>query len=670
MSTLVRSPWTVQDSARLYRITGWGSPYFQVNASGHVEVTPTGQPSQLKSSGKDQAGCLDLDPELTDPRSLESSVAYSNGIDLYQLVTDLQARGLQLPLLIRFPDIVADRIRLVCESFNQAIAAAGYPNVYRGVYPVKVNQQRHLVEEVVTHGRPFQFGLEAGSKPELLIALANLDTPGSLLVCNGYKDRDYIETALLAQRLGRTPIIVIERLHELALVVEISNQLGIAPILGVRAKLSAQGIGRWGTSAGDKAKFGLTANELIEAVATLHEAGLLNCLKLLHYHIGSQISAVSVHGRAVREASQLYVELAKLGAPMGYLDIGGGLGIDYDGSQSTAQTSQGYDLRDYASTVVQTVLTTCQTHDVAPPTLVTESGRAIMSHQSVLVFDVVGCASSTLGSLPMVQESDAAVVHELDVLYHEITLETLTANYRRAQELKDTALRMFTDGHLSLQERARVERLYWNCCDCICNLAYEEKQRTGRDFVGVTDLDELLSSTYYCNFSLFQSLPDSWAIEQLFPVMPIHRLGEEPRQWGTLADLTCDSDGKINRFFDDDGQVATVLPLHDPGDEPYLLGIFLGGAYQEILGDLHNLFGDTNAVHIQLQQDGYRVTQVIKGDSVSEVLGYVQYSMEDLVENVHHATETALRDRRISLAEARLLQFHFETMLRSYTYLR
>ncbi len=644
MPLSTRSPWILQDSEKLYRISGWGDPYFHINAAGHVAVRPLGHRS--------------LNPQGESPE-----------IDLFQLAQDLQDRGLQLPLLIRFPDIVADRIRLVCESFNSAIQRFDYPNVYRGVYPVKVNQQRHLIEEVVARGRPFQFGLEAGSKPELLIALANLQTPGALLICNGYKDREFIETALLAQRLGLTPIIVLERLHELTLVLEAAERLGISPILGVRAKLSAEGIGRWGSSTGDRAKFGLTAHEILEAVAMLQEADRLDCLQLLHYHIGSQISTVSIHGRAVREASQLYVELVKLGAPMGYLDIGGGLGIDYDGSQSTAHTSQGYSLEDYAATVVQTVMSTCDPHGIRPPALVTESGRAIMSHQSVLVFDVLGSTSSMDRPLPTVPDSDAAVVHQLHQLFHEIQADTLTANYRRAHELKDAALRQFTDGDLGLQERARVDRLFWSCCDRICNLGYEQLQQTGYDPVGLTDLDEMLASIYYCNFSLFQSVPDSWAIDQVFPIMPIHRLDEEPRLWGTLADLTCDSDGKICRFFDDDGKIASVLPLHEPQENPYLLGIFLGGAYQEILGDLHNLFGDTNAVHVELQPEGYRVAQVIKGDTISEVLGYVQYNSEDLVESIHHATETALRERRISLQEARLLQSHFEDSLRAYTYL-
>ncbi len=651
MPTLTRSPWTVQDSEKLYRVSGWGAPYFHVNQEGHVEVTPDGR-------------CL----TQQDPASADT-VLSAHGIDLFELVTNLQARGIQLPVLIRFTDIVANRIQRLCESFNQAMAAVDYPNVYRGVYPVKVNQQRHLVEEVVAHGRPYHYGLEAGSKPELLIALANLDTPDALLVCNGYKDREYIETALLAQRLGRTPIIVLERMHELTLVIEVAKRLGIDPILGIRAKLSSQGIGRWGTSAGERAKFGLSATEILEAITQLKAAGLLHCLKLLHYHIGSQISTVGVHGRAVREACQVYVELTEMGAPMGYLDVGGGLGIDYDGTQSMAHTSQSYSIEDYAATIVQTVLTTCQQYHVDPPALVSESGRAVMSHQSVLVFDVLGCNHSLVGQVPVVLDEDAEVVKELNELYHHIDKEILTAQYRRAQDLKDAALRLFTDGDLSLEERARVEQLYWNCCDKICTLAYEHLQLTGRDPVGVTDLDELLASTYYCNFSLFQSVPDSWAIDQVFPIMPIHRLNEEPRQWGTLADLTCDSDGKITRFFDDDGKTASVLPLHELNDEPYLLGIFLGGAYQEILGDLHNLFGDTNAVQIQLKPDGYRVAQVVKGDSISEVLTYVQYNSEDLVERIHDATEAALQEKRITLKEANLLQAHFEGSLRAYTYL-
>lgn len=642
MATSVRSTWTLQDSEKIYRISGWGSPYFHINADGHVAVTPE------ESTAEDP----------------------SSAIDLYQLVNDLQARGLELPLLVRFTNIVADRIKQVCESFAQAIVQFEYPNVYRGVYPVKVNQQRHLVEEVVSHGRPYHFGLEAGSKPELLIALANLDTPDALLICNGYKDLDYIETALLGSRLGRNVIIVLERMQELSLVLEASQRLGIRPVLGIRAKLSAQGVGRWGSSTGERAKFGLSATEILEAVALLQEAELLSCLKLLHYHIGSQISAVSVHGRAVREATQLYVELTKLGAPMGYLDIGGGLGIDYDGSQSTAQTSQAYSLADYAATVVQTVLTTCSSHQVLPPVLVTESGRAIMSHQSVLVMNVLGSSSGISHPLPTVQKEDDPVIHHLHQLYQEIDPESLTANYRRAHDLKDAALRAFTDGNLSLQERARAERLFWNCCDRICTLGYEQRQRTGFDPVGLRDLDELLSTIYYCNFSLFQSLPDSWAIDQVFPIMPIHRLQEEPRHWGTLADLTCDSDGKISRFFDDDGSIASVLPLHELTQEPYLLGVFLGGAYQEILGDLHNLFGDTNAVHIQILSHGYRVAQVVKGDTVSEVLGYVQYDTQDLVDRIHYATEAALQQRWITLSEASSLQRHFENNLRDYTYLR
>ncbi|MEN9225844.1 MAG: biosynthetic arginine decarboxylase [Thermostichus sp. DRC_bins_24] len=647
MPTLTRSPWTLRDSEKLYRISGWGDPYFRINAAGHVEVTPQGMQQQ------------------------------ESGIDLHQLVTDLVARGLQLPLLIRFPEIVADRIGRICGSFQQAIERFGYPNVYRGVYPVKVNQQRHLVEEVVNHGRAYHFGLEAGSKPELLIALALLDTPEALLVCNGYKDRDFMETALLAQRLGRTPIIVLERLQELELVLEAADKLGIDPILGVRAKLSAQGIGRWGTSAGDRAKFGLTATDILRVVERLRGVGKLHCLRLLHYHIGSQISTVSVHGRAVREASQIYIELVKLGAPMGYLDIGGGLGIDYDGTQSTNHSSQSYSLEDYAATVVQTVLTTLEPHGIQPPVLVTESGRALMSHQSVLVFDVQDINAASPYPMPTEiassrasgTESSAEVIQKLSQLYYEIQPESLTADYRRCQELKDAALRQFTEGSLSLQERAQVERLFWNCSDKICTLAYEQHQAGHPVSVDLLDLDEMLASIYYGNFSLFQSLPDSWAIDQVFPIMPIHRLDQEPRQWATLADLTCDSDGKINRFFGDDGRITSVLPLHDPDGDPYLLGVFLGGAYQEILGDLHNLFGDTNAVHIRSRPGGYHVSQVIKGDTISEVLSWVQYNSEDLAETIHHATEAALQRGQITLSEARSLQRHFEDNLRAYTYL-
>ncbi|GAB4216179.1 MAG: biosynthetic arginine decarboxylase [Synechococcales cyanobacterium] len=643
MLTLTRSPWTVQDSAKLYRISGWGDPYFQINESGHVAVRPHGFSHQSK------------------------------GIDLYALVRDLHARGVQLPMLIRFPDIVADRIARICGSFADAMARVDYPNVYRGVYPVKVNQQRHLVEEVVKHGREFQFGLEAGSKPELLIALSSLDTPGSLLICNGYKDRDYIETAMLSRRMGRETIIVLERMHELTLVLEVAEKLGIDPVIGVRAKLAAQGMGRWGSSAGDRAKFGLTIPEILDVVERLRAANKLHCLQLLHYHIGSQVSAVSVHGRAVREATRLLVELVQLGANMQYLDIGGGLGIDYDGSQSTAHTSQSYTLEDYALTVVQTVLTTCQEHHVAPPTLISESGRALMSHQSVLVMDVVGTNQITWDPVPPLQGDEPRLVQEFHTLLAHLSWETLVADYRYAQDLKEQALRDFTAGSLSLKDRGQIERLFWHVCAHLRDLAQAHEQETGSRSPILEELDQLLASLYYCNFSVFQSVPDSWAIDQVFPIMPIHRLDEEPRQQAILADLTCDSDGKIAHFIGENGHTPTTLPVHDwDPEQPYLLGVFLGGAYQEILGDLHNLFGDTNAVHIQVLPDGesYRVAQVVKGDTVSEVLGYVQYNSEDLIERIHHATEAALQDKHITLAEACLLQNHFEDNLRAYTYLR
>jgi arginine decarboxylase len=638
MVTLTRSPWTVQDSAKLYRIGGWGDPYFHINEAGHVAVAPQGFDRRSK------------------------------GIDLYALVRDLQARGVQLPMLIRFPDIVADRIKRLCSSFQQAIDQFGYPGVYRGVYPVKVNQQRHLVEEVVKHGRDYAFGLEAGSKPELLIALATLDTPGSLLICNGYKDRDYIETALLSRQMGQETIIVLERMHELTLVLEVAQQLGIRPVIGVRAKLAAQGMGRWGSSAGDRAKFGLTIPEILEVVEALRAAGMLECLQLLHYHIGSQVAAVSVHGRAVREATRLFAELAHLGASMCYLDMGGGLGIDYDGSQSTAATSQSYTLEDYALTLVQTVLTTCQENHVTPPTLITESGRALMSHQSVLVMDVMGINQVTVEPVPEIA-AEHPIVQAFQDLLRQISPETLVADFRYAQDLKEQALRDFTAGSLTMGERAVMERLFWNVCAELQRVAHSSDPTSPiRE-----ELDHLLASIYYCNFSVFQSVPDSWAIDQVFPIMPIHRLDEEPEQRGILADLTCDSDGKIAHFIGENGHTHASLPLHtwDP-DQPYILGVFLGGAYQEILGDLHNLFGDTNAVHIQLNPDGegYRVVQVVKGDTVSEVLRYVQYNSEDLLERIHHATEAALQAKRISLQEAYSLQSHFEHNLRAYTYLR
>lgn len=625
--------WTIEDSEALYRIEGWGQPYFSINAAGHITVSPKGE----------RGGSLDL----------------------FELVNALKQRNLALPLMIRFSDILEDRIERLNACFAKAIARYNYPGTYKGVYPVKCNQQRHLIEDLVTFGKPHQFGLEAGSKPELMIALAMLDTPGALIICNGYKDREYIETAMLAQRLGQTPIIVLEQTEEVDLVIDAAKNLGIQPIVGVRAKLSTQGVGRWGTSTGDRAKFGLTIPEIIEAVDKFREANLLNSLQLLHFHIGSQISAIQVIKDAIQEASKIYVELARLGADMKYLDVGGGLAVDYDGSQTNFYASKNYNMQNYAYDIVAELKDACTEHNVSVPTLVSESGRAIASHQSVLIFDVLGSSDVPTDEPEPPQEGEPPIVWNLWETYQGINSENYQEVYHDATQFKEEAISRFNLGILRLAERARVERLYWACCRKIVKLTREE------DYVPdeLEDLEKIMASIYYVNMSVFQSAPDCWAIDQLFPIMPIHRLVEEPTERAILADLTCDSDGKIDRFIDL-RDVKSVLELHSlKSDEPYYLGMFLNGAYQEIMGSLHNLFGDTNAVHIKLTPKGYQIEHVVKGDTMKEVLGYVQYDVEDLVEKIRRRSEQALQEKRITLQESQLLLQNYERSLSRYTYL-
>lgn len=629
----VKKNWSIEDSEELYRITGWGEPYFSINAAGHVTVSPLG----------DRGGSLDL----------------------YELVNALKLRNLDLPLLIRFSDILEDRIERLNAAFAKAIARYNYDGVYRGVFPVKCNQQRHLIEALVKFGKPYQFGLEAGSKPELMIALASLKTPGALLICNGYKDREYIEMAILAQQLGKIPIIVLEQIEEVSLVIEAGRKLGIRPIVGVRAKLSSKGIGRWGTSAGDRAKFGLTIPEILETVEQLRAADLLDSLQLLHYHIGSQISSIAVIKDAIREASQIYVELAKLGANMKYMDVGGGLGVDYDGSKTNFYASKNYNIQNYANDIVAEVKEACAERNLAVPTLISESGRAIASHQSVLVFNVLGTSDAPSSPPEPLQEKEHLIIRNLYETYESISEENYQEAYHDATQFKEEAISLFNFGYVSLPERARAERLYWACCEKILGIVRQQEYVPD----DLEDLEKIMASIYYVNLSVFQSAPDSWAIDQLFPIMPIHRLDEEPTKRATLADLTCDSDGKIDQFIDL-RDVKHVLELHPLVEHhPYYLGMFLNGAYQEIMGNLHNLFGDTNAVHITLTPKGYQIDHVVKGDTMTEVLGYVQYNSEDLVESIRQQTEQAMQDRRISLQDSQLLLQNYERSLSRYTYL-
>jgi len=645
--------WSIADSAALYGLERWGEPYFSLNARGHVIVQPRG----------DRGGALDL----------------------VELVQGLQGRNLSLPLLIRFDDILEDRLERLHAAFERAIAQYGYAGRYQGVFPVKCNQQRHVVEQLAESGRRWHFGLEAGSKAELLIALSLVDDPEALLICNGYKDQRYIETAILARRLGRQPVVVIEQADEVERIIRASRELGAAPFIGIRAKLSSRSTGRWGSSVGEKAKFGLAIPEVLATVEALRAAGLLADLRLLHFHVGSQINDIAVLKDALQEAGQIYVELTKLGAPMGFLDVGGGLGIDYDGSRTATAASTNYSLQNYANDVVATVRECCEPLGVTVPTLVSESGRAIASHFSVLVFDVLGCggvlgSDGTAGAIPPAADGEPLVVRNLRDTLTGITSSDNRPDTSRLQEawndaikFKDDALAAFRLGYLSLPQRALAEQLTWACAEAI--VARLPAGAGGSSGGPIPDdlraLAAALAGTYYANLSVFRSAPDTWAIEQLFPLMPIHRLDEQPTRLGHFADLTCDSDGKLARFIGD-GQAKPLLELHALREgDPYWIGMFLGGAYQEVMGNLHNLFGSTNAVHIRLADGGgYRVDHVVRGNTNAEVLEAMEHDPELLLERLRVASEAAIQRGDLAISDARRLMAHLETSLGQSTYLQ
>jgi arginine decarboxylase len=626
--------WTIRDSLDLYNVANWGQGFFDISEQGRLRVQPRGPNGP--------------------------------GIDLLELVQDLKRRGQRTPLLIRFSDILAARVQGLVGAFEGAIRDYGYKGRYRGVYPIKVNQQRHVVEEIVQYGAAAGVGLEAGSKPELLIALAVLDTPGALIVCNGYKDRAYIETALLAQRLGRTPIIVIDRFHEIDLVVKTASELGIRPHLGVRARLTTKGAGKWVESTGDRSKFGLSALEIVEAVDRLAAEDMLDCLELLHFHIGSQITAIRAHKDALREASRVFGGLHEMGARPSLLDVGGGLGVDYDGSQTNFHSSMNYSVQEYANDVVAAIQEVCDDTGVPHPDIVTEAGRAMVAHHSVLIFDVLGVNElRTSGPSQPVGEEDPKVLQDLFEVCNTVTRKNVREAWHDALQLKEEASSLFSLGYLDLRARARVERLFWDCSEKILRIV-RDLEKVPED---LADLEKGLADTYYGNLSVFQSMPDHWAVKQLFPVMPIHRLEERPTRRGIFADLTCDSDGKIDQFIDQH-DVKDVLELHPLNDEPYYIGCFLVGAYQEILGDLHNLLGDTDAVHVRLDEEGgYHVEHVVEGDAVADVLTYVQYDWRTLAERVRRTIEQALREGRISLEDSKRLRMRYRQGLEEYTYL-
>ena len=625
--------WTVADAMDLYDVARWGNGYFSINDEGHVCVLPTKDPSRA--------------------------------IDLKELVDRLVLRGIDLPILIRFAEILKHRLGEIHDVFQSAIQEHKYQGRYCCVYPIKVNQQRQVVEEVLQFGRPFRFGLEAGSKPELLavVALANNDAP---IICNGFKDAEFIETAMLAQKIGRFIVPVVEKYTELELILEYAEKIGVRPNIGMRVKLAARGSGRWQSSGGYRSKFGLTVSEIMRGLEELKRRGMEDCFKLLHFHQGSQITNIRHIKGALNEAARVYTELKRLGAGLEYLDVGGGLGVDYDGSQTNFESSVNYTLQEYANDVVYHVQRVCDDAGVPHPTIISESGRAVVAYNSALVFGVLGTSEQGENGIPSTIPPDVEQpVIDLMETYQNVTVRNLLESYHDAQQALDMAMNLFSGGYLPLEQRSMVENLFWAICHKIRKLA-KTLEFMPEELEG---LDSLLSDTYFCNFSLFQSIPDSWAIKQLFPILPIHRLREQPTRQAVIGDLTCDSDGKIDQFIDR-RDVKRTLPLHQFDGRPYYLGAFIIGAYQEILGDLHNLYGDTNAVHVSLDDSGQVVLEhVIKGDTVREVLDYVEFEPQSLIRQLRDAVEVAVRDGKISYGEAgRFLKF-YEEGLQGYTYL-
>jgi len=626
--------WSIRDSLELYNVRNWGWPFFGINDSGNLCVHPEGPGGPT--------------------------------VDLKQMIDELRRRGIHLPMLIRFSDILRARVEALNEAFRKAIADCDYKGKYLGVYPIKVNQQRQVVEEIVAYGVPYQFGLEAGSKPELLAALAMLEASDPLVICNGYKDEEYIEMALLGTKIGKHVIIVVEKFSELPMIVSLAQRMNVVPHVGVRAKLTSRGSGKWESSGGDRSKFGLNVSELIEAIEYLRSHDMLDCLELLHFHLGSQITNIRSLREGLEEACRVFVEMVKLGAPLRLFDVGGGLAVDYDGSQSNFASSTNYTLQEYANDVVSTVLDTCDAAEVPHPIIVSESGRAITAHHSVLVFDVLGTSTFHDSKVPeTIADEKPAPFHNLLEVHRNITRKNFQESYHDALHYRDECMSLFRHGYLSLQDRSQVENIFWACAQKILRIV-RELEYVPDDLEG---LERTMADTYFCNFSCFQSLPDFWAVQQLFPILPIHRLNEEPTRRGILADITCDSDGKIDQFIDL-RDVKDVLELHPINGEDYILGVFICGAYQEILGDMHNLFGDTNAVHIKLTPEGgYEVVHVVKGDTIEEVLEFVQYSAASMTSRLRRTVEAAVRSGTISLEESGHFIRKYEHGLEGYTYL-
>ena len=629
--------WTTTDASELYEIPSWGKGYFSVSPTGGLLVHPT----------KDS----------------------QRSIDMQELVERLQARGLDLPVLVRFNGILKNRLQEIHDAFAQAIREHDYKGQYACVYPIKVNQQRQVVEKILEYSRPFGFGLEAGSKPELLavVAMTDADTP---IICNGFKDAEFIEMAMLAQKIGRKVIPVVEKYTELELILNYAAKVGVRPQIGMRIKLAARGSGRWQGSGGYRSKFGLTVSEILQAFEELKRRDMADCFKLLHFHLGSQITNIRHVKGAMVEAARAFADLRKRGAGLEYIDVGGGLGVDYDGSQSNFESSVNYTLQEYANDVVYHLLSVCDEVGVPHPNIISESGRAIVAYHSALIFGVLGVSTQgtngKTASLPdELPDEYPQPLHDLLDTFKGVTTRSVLEAYHDAQQALDTIMTLFGTGYLSLDQRALAENLYFGICHKIRRLI-GQSEYVPEELQG---LDTTLSDTYFCNFSLFQSMPDSWAIKQLFPIVPIHRLNEQPTRHAVLGDITCDSDGKIDQFIDR-RDVKRTLRLHEFDGKPYYLGAFLIGAYQEILGDLHNLFGDTNTVHVDLNEKGdVELETIVKGETVSEVLDYVQFHDRDLINRLQSAVEKAVREGRIDHRQAGRFVKFYEAGLQGYTYL-
>jgi arginine decarboxylase len=637
LETPAKPAWTIDAARALYNVEGWGAGYFDIDDRGHVVVRP----------------------DKADP---------SRALDLFEIANDLEAQGISLPVLLRFSDILKSRIESLSSRFEGAIQEFGYTGAYTTVYPIKVNQQRHVVEEIVQFGKEHGVGLECGSKPELQAVLALSESTDHLIVCNGYKDEEFMRLALMGQKLGHRVFIVIEQLSEVDVLLQVAKDMDVIPTAGIRIKLASAGSGRWAQSGGERSKFGLNSAQLVRAVEKLREAGRLDVLKLIHFHLGSQITDIRYIKSGLQEITRFYAELRGLGVDITHVDVGGGLGVDYDGTSSTSNASVNYSLQEYANDVIYTIAEACRELDLPMPHVISESGRALTAHHALLLLKVIDVETQAVPETPEIGEDDHQLLHEMADDHRALTRRNLPARrireiYHDASYAKERAQSLFQSGVLSLRARAIAEQIHFATLHALSRAI----QHTREEYADiVTELDASLVERYFCNFSLFQSLPDSWAIDQLFPIMPIHRLDEEPDRRGTLQDVTCDSDGKIDRFVGDkDGRPS--LELHGMRDnEDYILGIFLTGAYQEILGDLHNLFGDTNAVHIRLADQGYEITDLVHGDTVTEVLNYVQFGASTLLATFRRKVAAA---KGLSRQDANAFIAEYVAGLEGYTYL-